>query len=243
MPTVSRTDNSGAARTSRPAGGNGTTAAAYPAREDTFLLIPFARVDAGTSFLEIGAGSGLLALTAARRGARVVATDLNPDALRALAATARTERLDLAAVRTDLAKGLGRFDRIVANPPYLPTRPEERDPDRWHNLALDGGQDGWTTSARIVASLPDLLRPEGSAFLLTSTLQSLARRAEILSSWRANGGTVVRVADRAIEGERLQVFRFRLGARTRPTWPARRTRGPRRGTGARRRIRPDRRSE
>ncbi|HXQ48990.1 MAG TPA: methyltransferase domain-containing protein, partial [Thermoplasmata archaeon] len=89
----------------------------YPARADTFLLLPFAEVSAGTSFLEVGTGGGLVALAAARRGARVVATDRNPHALRRLAAIATAERLDLRLVRTDLARGLGRFDRVVANPP------------------------------------------------------------------------------------------------------------------------------
>ena len=96
----------------------------YPPREDTRLLLPFAEVPRGTLLLEVGTGSGLVALAAARRGARVVATDLNPHALRRLRARAREEGVDLALVRTDLAHGLGRFDRILANPPYLPTRPE-----------------------------------------------------------------------------------------------------------------------
>ena len=110
----------------------------YPPREDTLLILPFAEVAPGALFLEVGCGVGLAALTAARRGARVVATDVNPHALRHLRARARAEGLDLTPVRTDLARGLGRFDRLLSNPPYLPTRPEERDPDRWHNLALDG---------------------------------------------------------------------------------------------------------
>src|SRR5271170_5113016 len=119
MPTASRSDSPGHARTSGPSLGNAPIAAVYPVREDTRLLLPFTLVAAGTAFLEIGTGTGYLALAAARRGARVVATDRNPHALRALSVTARAEHLDLVAVRTDLARGLGRFDRIVANPPYL----------------------------------------------------------------------------------------------------------------------------
>ena len=214
----------------------------YPAREDTFLLLPFTEVAAGTSFLEIGTGSGVLALAAARHGARVVATDRNPHALRQLTARAREEHLDLLAVRTDLARGLGRFDRVVANPPYLPTRPEERDPDRWHNLALDGGPDGWATGGRIVASLRNHLLPNGSAFVLTSSLQSETRRRAIWGSWRRSGGTVRRVARRSWEGERIDVYRFRAPRRPPVTSPDRRTRAPPAGTGARPRSRSVRRS-
>ncbi len=192
--------------------------------------------------LEVGTGGGLLALTAARGGARVVATDLNPHALRRLASIARKERLDLHAVRTDLARGLGRFDRVLFNPPYLPTRPEDRDPDPWHNLALDGGPDGCATTAQWVEDLPAHLRPAGLAFVVTSTLQSGPRLRQIWEAWKAQGGSVVRVALRDLEGERLEVYRLRPRPRTVATSPARRTRAPRPGTDARRRPRPAHRS-
>ncbi|MGP8072717.1 MAG: HemK2/MTQ2 family protein methyltransferase [Thermoplasmata archaeon] len=187
----------------------------YPAREDTFLLLPFAQVPRGTSFLEVGTGSGLIALEAARHGARVVATDRNPHALRHLARLARIQRLPVEAVRTDLARGLGRFDRVVFNPPYLPTRPEERDPNRWHNLALDGGADGCRVAARWMAELADHLTPRGEGFLIASTVQSPSAQAALWAAWRAGGGSAEVVAERPLEGERLEVWKL-VPARPRP---------------------------
>ena len=230
MPTVRKSVNPGTSRTRGPAGAPPPSKEVYPPRADTFLLLPYAEVAAGRSFLEIGTGSGLVALTAARRGARVVATDRNPHALARLAAIARSEDLDLHVVRTDLARGLGRFDRVVANPPYLPTRPEERDLDRWHNLAVDGGPDGCATTARLVAALPDLLRPGGSAFILTSTVQSPERLREIWEAWTAKGGSVEPVAHRDLEGERLEVVRLRGPGRRPSRSSAPRTKAPRLGT-------------
>ena len=186
----------------------------YPPREDSFLLVPFAAVASGTSLIEVGAGSGLAALEAARRGARVVATDRNPEALRLLRARALAERLDLSVVRTDLAAGLGRFDRLLSNPPYLPTRPEERDPDRWTNIALDGGLDGCRVLARLVHDLPDHLAPGGAAYVVGSSLQAGRALAAIVAEWKDRGGDQEVVADRWLEGERLFVWRFSLRDRT-----------------------------
>jgi release factor glutamine methyltransferase len=213
----------------------------YPPREDSHLLLPFTKVRRGSSFLDIGTGSGFLALAAARRGAHVVATDRNPHALAAVRRRARAERLDVAPVRTDFARGLGRFDRIVANPPYLPTAPAERDPDRWHNLALDGGPDGTDPTARLVDDLDAHLAPGGSAFLLTSSRQSPSHLRAIWTSWRAKGGTRRRVAARRLEGETLTVYRL-AGPGRRATRRARRTPSPRRGTRGRPRTRRDHRS-
>lgn len=188
----------------------------YRPREDSLLLVPFARVARGTSLLEVGAGTGLAAIEGARGGARVVATDLNPYALHHLRDRAREAGLSVDVVRTDLARGLGRFDRIVANPPYLPTRPGEQDPDPWHNLALDGGPDGCRVVARLVASLPDHLTAGGAAFVVTSSVQSASGLAAIREGWARSGGESSVVAGRSLEGERLEVWRLaRRGERVR----------------------------
>lgn len=190
-------------RTERP---DGRPPSIYPAREDTELLLRFAAGHAGRRVLEIGTGSGRVAERAARDGARVVATDLNPEALRSLRARARAERFPLETVRTDLAEGLGRFDVVLANPPYLPTPPAARDPDPWTNLALDGGPDGCALWARLLATLPDHLAPGGTAFVLESSLQDGPRRQRVREAWRAAGGRSRRVAARSLEGETLEIW-------------------------------------
>ena len=75
--------------------------------------------------LDVGTGSGILAVTLALEipGARAVATDLSPGALAAASANARRlgVRDRVFPVGADLARGLdlGRFDLVVSNPPYI----------------------------------------------------------------------------------------------------------------------------
>lgn len=53
-----------------------------------------APIRSGTSFLDVGAGSGALGIAAARRGARVLATDLSPGMVEQLRARAAAEGLE-----------------------------------------------------------------------------------------------------------------------------------------------------
>ncbi len=114
-------------------------------------------------------------------------------------------------MRTDLARGLTRFDRILANPPYLATPPAARETDRWQRLALDGGPDGCRVTARIVRSLPEHLAQGGHAFLLGSSVQNPGSLERIRAGWVDRGGSVTVVAERALEGERLFVWDLDLG--------------------------------
>lgn len=186
----------------------------YPVREDSELLLPFAEVQLGTGVLEIGCGHGAASLRAARSGAHVVATDLNPFALRHVRTSAKSIGVRVDVVRTDLADGLGRFDRILANPPYLPTLPAERDPDPWVNLALDGGPDGCSLTERVLHALPDHLKPGGRAYLLVSSRQEPARREQLAADWRAPGGSLTVVARRELGSEVLHVWELRPAENT-----------------------------
>lgn len=215
------------------------TATIYPEREDTELLARHASAGPDASVLDLGCGNGRIALEAARSGSRVVATDLNPFALQSLRGRALALGLEIDLVRTDLARGLGRFDVVLANPPYLPTEPASRDPDRWTNVALDGGPDGCRVLSRVLLALPAHLRPGGRAYVLVSSVQRASSLARLRTRWTGRGGTARVVAQRELEGERLEVWeltspRRRGRARRRD---ARRGGGPPRGTGGRRPIR------
>ena len=86
------------------------------------------------SVLELGCGSGLISLAAARRGARVTASDVNRTAVHALERNAQANRVDLRVVHADLFEGmpLTGFDYIIINPPYYPRVPRDEGQYAWY---------------------------------------------------------------------------------------------------------------
>jgi release factor glutamine methyltransferase len=123
----------------------------------------------GNRLVDVGTGSGILAITLAleRPGLEVFAVDLSEDAL--ALARENAERfgvLERIAFRhTDLLDQMaGPFDWIVANLPYIPTgelstlqREVKFDP----TCALDGGKDGLTIIKRLIESVPGKIVSNG----------------------------------------------------------------------------------
>ncbi|MCU0293651.1 MAG: peptide chain release factor N(5)-glutamine methyltransferase [Thermoanaerobaculaceae bacterium] len=139
--------------------------------------------------LDVGTGSGCLATTLAMElpGARVVATDVSPSALRLARANARRLAARVACCLADLATPLrGGFDLVVANLPYIPDgelstlAPEIRDHEP--RLARAGGTDGADLLHRLVADLPRLLAPGGHALLELGPGQADLLRPGVLAA-------------------------------------------------------------
>jgi methylase of polypeptide subunit release factors len=119
---------------------------------------------AGRLAHDVGTGTGVLALVLAQRGARVVATDLEPRAVECARDNARRfgleDRIDV--LQADLFAG-GRADLIVANPPWLPAQP--------HGLLDRAIYDpSGTLLERIVADLHVRLSPGGEGWIVVSDL-------------------------------------------------------------------------
>jgi release factor glutamine methyltransferase len=74
------------------------------------------------SFLDVGCGSGVIAITAARAGAGATAVDVNPEAVRCTQENAERNHVRIDARVSDLFASLNgtRFDVIAWNPPFLP---------------------------------------------------------------------------------------------------------------------------
>ncbi len=173
----------------------------YPVREDTLLLLDAARMEVQSSdrILEVGTGSGHIAVELGAISREVVATDINPHAV----SMAKGKGVEV--IRTDLVSGLcGTFDLIVFNPPYLPTREEERVED-WLERALDGGVSGREVIERFLQETPRILASGGRILLLLSTLTGVENVLDLASKLGFTGQIMQSIA---IEGEDLLVIRL-----------------------------------
>ncbi|MGW0698391.1 HemK2/MTQ2 family protein methyltransferase [Streptomyces sp. NPDC002867] len=160
------------------------TPGVYAPQIDTFLLADaLARepLSPGADVLDVGTGSGVLALAAARRGARVTAVDTSWRAVLTTRANAALAGQRVEVLHGDLLAPAGgrRFDLIVGNPPYVPA-PRTRPPRRGPAVAWDAGPDGRAVLDRICDGAAELLRPRGVLLLVHSALCGVAPTLERL---------------------------------------------------------------
>jgi release factor glutamine methyltransferase len=140
---------------------------------------------------DIGTGSGCLAVVAALKlpQAQIVACDISADAVSLAHENAEHHQVlpritfkcgDFEAV---LAEFAGRFDALMANPPYvredeLPAlAPELREHEP--RAALVAGPEGTEVAARIIAAAAGLLKPEGALVMEIGAAQAARVRKMI----------------------------------------------------------------
>lgn len=146
----------------------------YAPQEDTDLLVGALRDEPlphGADVLDVGTGSGALAIEAARRGTRVTAVDVSWRAVCTARLNARLARLPVRIRHGNLfapVRGQS-FDLILANPPYVPTPGTDRVP-RGAARSWDAGRDGRLVLDRICLEAPALLRPGGVLLVVHSAL-------------------------------------------------------------------------
>lgn len=118
--------------------------------------------------LDMGTGSGILALCAARGGASVLAVDVNPQAVACAGANAAANRLQdrIRVLQSDLFAAIPdgeRFDLVLWNPPFYPGEP------------LDDAQRAWRAGEsfdvihRFGRSAAGFLAPGGILLVILSS--------------------------------------------------------------------------
>ncbi|MCH7529401.1 MAG: peptide chain release factor N(5)-glutamine methyltransferase [Candidatus Marinimicrobia bacterium] len=151
-----------------------TPAVLIPRPESEILIERLKQGPAPATILDIGTGSGCLAVTAALLfpAAQVTAVDISPDALEVARENAdqlgaeNVTFMEMDILQDDLD---GTFDVVICNPPYisesewelLPQEVREREPE----VALRDRGDGLTFFRRLAEIGPALLTPQGQLII------------------------------------------------------------------------------
>jgi release factor glutamine methyltransferase len=137
----------------------------YTPSDDTFLLADCIRQYNGRRALEIGVGSGLLLNILEKNFAYVAGSDTDLRALQHCNQQKTSANVLLVCCDAGSAFGIGKFDLIVSNPPYLPNDDNNniRDP------AVHGGPTGIEITVHFINSAMPLLAGDGKMLIVISS--------------------------------------------------------------------------
>jgi len=162
-----------------------------------------------TEVLDMGTGSGVCAVIAARRARRVVAVDINAEAVRCTGINALLNHFEH---KIDVRHGdlfepvlAERFDMIVFNPPFLLGTPRDDRDRAWRSTDV---------AERFAAGLGAHLKPGGFALVVLSTFGAAP---VFLEEFRKRELAVHVLAQRRFVNETLAIFRLEPSAAGMPS--------------------------
>ena len=143
-----------------------------PETEELVELILAENPEANLSVLDIGTGSGAIALALAknRQDWSVTAADISQDALDLASENAKNQKLNIFFKKSDcFAEISEKYDIIVSNPPYISREDESEVGLNVFNsephLALFADEDGLAIYRRIAEDAKDYLKDGGKIYL------------------------------------------------------------------------------
>jgi len=156
--------------------------------------------------LDMGTGSGVCAVFAARHARRVVAVDINEAAVRCAGINARLNHLEH---KIDVRHGdlfapvlEERFDLVLFNPPFVQGPPRDDRDRAWRSNDV---------AERFAAGLAAHLKPAGFALVLLSTFGD---GHVFLEEFRKQSFKISVLAERRFVNERLTIFRLKPAQRS-----------------------------
>jgi release factor glutamine methyltransferase len=163
-------------------------------------LLDSSLIGSDHAVLDMGTGSGVCAVLAAKYARRVVAVDINPAAVRCASVNALLNGVEATvAVRQGDLFGPVRgeqFDLILFNPPFLRGSPRDDRDMAWRSSDV---------AERFAEGLVAHLKPMGSALVLLSTF---GNGGHFLKEFSKRGLQISALAERRFVNERLTVFRL-----------------------------------
>lgn len=159
----------------------------------------------GKRVVDVGTGTGILALAAARAGAaHVLALDVNPNAVETALTNAQANGVAdrFSALCSNLFAAVprdARFDVILSSPPSFPGEPRDLADCAWH------AGDGYRSIAAIFEQARERLAPGGRMYVLLSSDSDLALFGRLIAK---AGFTARLAAERSILIESLLIYQL-----------------------------------
>ena len=154
----------------------------YVPAEDSYLLADNLLVKEDMSVLEIGTGSGIVAMYASRLSNKITVTDINFDACELARKNFKDNNIEgveiLFGNLFEVVKNR-KFDIILFNTPYLPTENDEVIDDNL-NYAFDGGLNGRKVIDLFLNEVKNHLNDGGIVQMIQSSLSDVEKTLNIL---------------------------------------------------------------
>ncbi|MVM41715.1 methyltransferase [Spirosoma sp. HMF3257] len=116
------------------------------------------------TILELGAGSGFLSITMAKRGALLTASDISQKACATVKENALNNGVFVDIIHSDLFDNFNKklFDLIIINPPYYPKNPQTEADKAWY-CGVD-----YNYFRKLFAQLANYIERQGKAIMVLS---------------------------------------------------------------------------
>ncbi|MCL5423511.1 MAG: methyltransferase [Candidatus Marsarchaeota archaeon] len=140
----------------------------YAPREDSYLLANAVEKYANGNVLDLGTGTGILGIVAAKKGCNVTFADINSVALECAKHNAKINNISGIFIITDMFSNIkNKYDTIIFNPPYLDNSVDiTSDID----IALDGGVSGRKYINILLSNFKNYVNKKYNILLLESSI-------------------------------------------------------------------------
>lgn len=154
----------------------------YEPAEDSYLLAENLDISPGDSVLEIGTGSGIVAMYASKLTDKITVTDINFNAIELAEENFKINGIqNIEILLGNLFEVVEnrKFDVILFNTPYLPTDKDDIFDDEL-NYAFDGGGDGRKIIDLFLNEVRNHLNTKGKVQMIQSSLSDIEKTLDKL---------------------------------------------------------------
>jgi release factor glutamine methyltransferase len=157
------------------------------------------------SVLELGAGTGLISIFGAKKGAQVIASDIDATAIANIEQNLRANQVtgQVRVITSDLLAHipLKHYDLILLNPPYYPNVTGKHGEQAWN------AGEGMSYFSRLFTDIRPYVSPETSFLMAFPEIASLAAVKKIAE---ASGWMLEKIREKKLAYETMVLFRVRV---------------------------------